>query len=91
MGFTQNCWGQRDITNKIKVLTKQGTDMIYAVITKKYQKYPSTTIIEHKDVFDKVNNLPWGCLQNMTPNNAYNIPIYVLTMTLADICHGQKY
>ena len=42
--FMNNDWGQRDIINNIKILTKQGTYTIHAVILTKYQKYPSTTI-----------------------------------------------
>ena len=42
MEFTKNDWGQRDTINNIIILTKLGTDMIHAIITKKYQKYPST-------------------------------------------------
>ena len=49
MEFTQNDWGQRDIINKIKILTKLGTDTIHAVISTKYQKYPSTERVH-----------PWG-------------------------------
>ena len=58
MEFTQNDWGQRDIINKIVILTKRGTDTIHAVIPEKYQKYPSTTILEHANVLAKVNKLP---------------------------------
>ena len=58
MKFTQNDWGQRDIINKIAILTKLGTDMINDGIHKKYQKYPSTTILKHVNVFDKLNKLP---------------------------------
>ena len=35
MDSTQNDWGQRDIINRIIILTKQGTDTIHAVIPKK--------------------------------------------------------
>ena len=45
MELIQNEWGQCDIINKIKIWTKRGTDTIHAVLPKKYQKYPSTTIL----------------------------------------------
>ena len=35
MDFTQNDWGQRDIINKVIILTKRVTDKIHAVILKK--------------------------------------------------------
>ena len=57
MEFTQNDWGQRDIKNKTTILTKPGIDTVHAVIPKIYQKYPSTTIIKHANVLDKVNKL----------------------------------
>ena len=50
MEFTQNYWSQCDIINKVMLLTKQGIDMVQAVIMKKYHKYPSTTILEHANV-----------------------------------------
>ena len=31
--------------------------MIYAVILTKYQKYPSTTILKHANVFAEVNKM----------------------------------
>ena len=40
MEFTNNDWGQHDIINNIKILTKQGTDTIHAIILTKYHKYP---------------------------------------------------
>ena len=55
MSFTQNDCNQRDIINKIIILTKQGTDMIHAIIPMKYKKYPSTAILKHENVFDTVN------------------------------------
>ena len=64
--------------------------MIYAVITTKYQKYPSTTIVKHANVLAKVNKFPCGRLHNMTPHDAYSIPIYVRTTTLEDISHKQR-
>ena len=68
--------------NKITILTKRGTDMIHAVILKKYQKYPSTTILKQANVLEKVNKPPYGRLQNMTPHNAYSITIHVRTINL---------
>ena len=50
MEFTQNDWGQRDIANKTKILTKRGSDKIHDVILTKYQKYPSNTILKHASV-----------------------------------------
>ena len=58
MEFTQNNQGQGDIINKLKILTKQGTDTIHAVIPKKHQKYPWTTILTHENVLAKVNKSP---------------------------------
>ena len=58
MNFIQNDWGQRDIINKIKILTKQDTDMIHVVTTTKYHKYPSNTIIKHANVLDELNKSP---------------------------------
>ena len=46
MKFTKNDWGQRDIINRIKTSTKQGSDEIHDVIPTKYQKYPSNTILK---------------------------------------------
>ena len=78
------------IINKIKILTKQGTNMIHDVIPKKYQKYPSITIFKHMNVLAKVNKLPWRHLPNMTPHDTYSIPIHVCKMTLSEISHKQK-
>ena len=83
MEFTQNYWSQRDVMNKIIILTKLGTDMIQAVIPTKFKKYPSTTILKHAGVLFTLNKSPWGCLQNMTPHDAYSIPIHVCTLTLS--------
>ena len=55
MDFTQNYWGQRDIINKAKILTKQVSDTIHDVIPTKYQKYPSNTILKYANVLAKVN------------------------------------
>ena len=90
MELAQNDWGQGDIINKITILIKQGTYMIHAVITMKYQKYPSTTILKHVNVLAKVNKLTKGRLLNMTPYDAYIITIHVLKITPADISHEQK-
>ena len=93
MEFTQHDWGQRGIINTVIILTKRGTDTINSVILTKYQKYPSTTILRHEDVWDKVNKLPYGHLQNITPHAAWIITIQVSKMTLAEISHkkGVKY
>ena len=56
--FTQNDWGQNNIINKIIILNKLGSDMIHDVIPTKYQKYFSTTILEHANVLAKVDNSP---------------------------------
>ena len=90
MNFTQNYWGQRDIINKIIILTTQGTYTIHAVIPKKYQKHPSTTILKHVSVLAKVKKLPYGCLHNMTPHGAYSIIIRVYTMTISDPSHEKN-
>ena len=58
MDFTQNDWGQHNIINKIIILNKLGSDMIHYVIPKKYQKYFSTTILEHANFLAKVNKSP---------------------------------
>ena len=90
MGFTQNDWDQRDIINKIKILTKWGTNMIHDVIPTKYQKYPSITILKHVNVLTKVNKSPWGRLHDITPHDAYSIPIHVHTVTLAYSSHEKR-
>ena len=56
--FTQNDLGQHDIINKIIILNKLGSDMIHDVIPTKYQKYFSTTILEHANFWDNVNKRP---------------------------------
>ena len=58
MDFTQNDWGQHNIINKMIILNKRGSDMIHDVIPTKYQKYFSTTILEHANFLDKVNKSP---------------------------------
>ena len=65
MELTQNDWYQRDIIKKIIIFTKQRSDMIYAVIPTEYQKYPSTTILKHASVLDKLNKLTCVCLLDM--------------------------
>ena len=52
------------------MLTKQVRDTIHAVIPKKCQKHPSTTILKYENVLDKVNELTWGRLHNMAPHDA---------------------
>ena len=90
MEFTNNNWFQHDIINKFTVLTKRGTDTINDVITKKYQKYPSTKILKHTICLAKVNKSPYVCLLNMTTHGAYSITIHVRKMTILDISHKQK-
>ena len=85
MDSTQNYWGQCDILNTIIILTKRGTDKIYAVIPTKYQKYPSTTILKHANILAKVIKLPYRNLHNMTPHGAYSITVHARTTTLVDI------
>ena len=55
MEITKNDWVQHEIINKIKILTKLDADMIHGNILKKYQKYPSTTILKHATFLAKVN------------------------------------
>ena len=64
--------------------------MIHAIITTKYQKYPSITILKYVNVLAKVNNSPQGSLLNMTPHDNYSITIHVRTMTISEISHEQK-
>ena len=58
MEFTQNDSGQREIINKIEISIKRGKYTINAIIPKKYQKYPSTTILKHVNILAKVNKPP---------------------------------
>ena len=58
MKFNKNDWDQHEIINKIIILNKRGLDMIHDVIPTKYQKYLSTTILEHAFVLAKVNKSP---------------------------------
>ena len=90
MGFTKNDWGQCDIINKIKILTKQVKDTIHASIPTKYQKYRTTTIIKDSNVLDKGNKSPYGHLSNKVPRYAYSITIHVRVLNLADISQKQK-
>ena len=90
MSFTKNDWGQRDIINKITVLTKRGADTIYTSIPMKYQNYHSTTIIKHANVLAKVNKLPYGSSLNVMPHDSYSIKIHVHTMIIAESSHEQK-
>ena len=55
MDFTQNDWGQNDIINRTKILTKRYLDMIHDVIPTKYHKYLSPTILKQGNVLDQVN------------------------------------
>ena len=59
MDITQNDWCQHDIINKVIILTKKGTGTIHAAILTKYHNYPSTTILKHENVLDKVNKSPY--------------------------------
>ena len=88
--LTLNDWGQRDITNKTKILIKRGSDKTHDVIPKKYKKYPSNTILKHANVLAKVNKSPYGHLINNQSHDAYSITIHARTMKLADISHKQK-
>ena len=90
MEFTQNYLCQRYIVNINKILTKQGTDMIQDVIPNKCQKYPSTRILKHVNVLDKLNKLSWGSLHHMIPHDACSIPIHIRTVILADIHHKKR-
>ena len=85
MNFIHNYLGQRDIINNILILTKRGSDTIYNIITEKCHKYPSTTILKLINFLDKVNKLPYKCLLNMMPREAYSIKTYVRTTNLAYI------
>ena len=67
--------------NKIKIWTKRGSDKIYEVIPKKFQKYLSNTILKHANVVSKLNK---------SPHDAYSIKTHVRTMTLTYISHEQK-
>ena len=58
--FTQNDWGQHEITNKRKLLSKQSSDTIHDAILIKYHKYTSNMILKHTNVlvgaFTKYDN-----------------------------------
>ena len=78
------------IIKKIIILTKLVTDTIHAVIPKKYEKYPSTTILKHDNVLAKVNISPYVRLLHMMSYDAYSITIYVRTMIILGISHEQN-
>ena len=61
--------------------------MIHDVIPTKYQKYFSTTILEHAKVLAKVNKSPYDHLHNNKPHEDYSITIPICTVTLEDIIH----
>ena len=82
MGFNQDDWDHCYIIIKIIILTKQGSDTIHTVIPTKYQKHPSTTILKDTNVLAKVYKLPSGDLPNITPHDAYSIPIHVRTVNV---------
>ena len=63
---------------------------MHTIIPTKYQKYPSTKILKHANVLTKSNKSPWGRLHNITPRDAYTIPIHVCTVTLADNSHEKR-
>ena len=63
---------------------------MHAVILMKHQKDPSTRILKHANVLDKVNKSPWGSLNIMTPHDAYSVTVNVCTVTLVDISNEQK-
>ena len=90
ISFTQNCRGQHDIIKKIIISTKQGTDTIHAVFLTKYHKYPSTTILKHLNVLDKVTKPPYEFLIDMMPHDPYSIPIHVRIINISYISHKKK-
>ena len=90
MEFTKNDRGQRDVTNKIIILTKQRTDRIHTVITTKNRKYTSTTILKHVNVLAKVNKSSYGLLPNIMLHDTHIITIRVRKVTLPDISHEQE-
>ena len=71
------------------ILNKRGSDIIYDVIPSKYQKYFSTTILEHAKFLVKVNKSPEEYLHNITSYDDYSITIHVHAVTLAYISHEQ--
>ena len=90
--FTQNDWSQRGI---IKIEIKINLNQIrlrYDTCrhSKKYKKYPSTTIVKHVIALAKENKLPDVCLLNMMPHDAYIIKIHVRTMTMSDISYKKR-
>ena len=52
--------------------------------------YPYTKIFKRSNVQANANKSPWGSLLNMTPNEAYSIPIHVRKTNLVQIIHKQK-
>ena len=90
MEFTQNDWFQRDIINKLIILTKRGTDTINFVIPKKYHKYTSITVLKHANVLAEVNKSSYARLHNMMPHDAYIIKILVRIVTLGEISHEKR-
>ena len=58
MDFTKNDSDQRDIINKIKILTKRGTDSICAAVPNKFQKNTSTKIFNNAIFLAKLNKSP---------------------------------
>ena len=68
-------------SQKIIILTKLGTDTINTVIPKKYQKYPSTIILQHANNLTKVNKLPYMSLLKIMPHDAHSVTIHVRIIT----------
>ena len=58
MEFTQNYWGQSDIITKTKILTKRGTDTIYAVILKNIRSIPQPQYLKMRIFLAGVNKFP---------------------------------
>ena len=63
---------------------------MHAAIPKKYQKYPSTTILKHNHVLAKANKQPYGRLHHMIPHAAYSIKVHVSTIIIAGIGNKKR-
>ena len=61
------------------------------VITKIYQKYTSTKILQQTNVLAKVNKFPYVRLLNMMPHGSYSITIHVQKITISDMSHKQMW
>ena len=64
--------------------------MIHAVIPINYHKYPSSTIIKHKDVLARVNKWTYVHSLNMKPHDYKSITNHVHKMTVSDISYEKK-